>query len=93
MSGWIRHCDTQVGNVKYTLRYWMETSYSLLAINAYINGANFHYKNVAWPNYYRSLVNKILDDKVLYVQLLSKIFIGIDFCHNYLHTLYLFECL
>ena len=25
------------------------------------------------------------------VQLLSKIFIDSDFCHNYLHTLYLFE--
>ena len=28
-----------------------------------------------------------------YIQLLSKIFIDSDFCHNYLHTLYLFECL
>ena len=28
-----------------------------------------------------------------YLQLLSKIFIGSDFCHNYLHTLYLFTCL
>ena len=27
------------------------------------------------------------------VQLLSKIFIDSDFCHNYLHTLYLFESL
>ena len=27
------------------------------------------------------------------VQLLSKIFIDSDFCHNYLHTLFLFECL
>ena len=27
------------------------------------------------------------------VQLLSKIFIDSDFCHNYLHTLYLFACL
>ena len=27
------------------------------------------------------------------LQLLSKIFIDSDFCHNYLHTLYLFECL
>ena len=26
------------------------------------------------------------------LQLLSKIFIDSDFCHNYLHTLYLFEC-
>ena len=29
----------------------------------------------------------------LSLQLLSKIFIDSDFCHNYLHTLYLFECL
>ena len=27
------------------------------------------------------------------IQLLSKIFIDSDFCHNYLHTLYLFACL
>ena len=27
------------------------------------------------------------------IQLLSKIFIDCDFCHNYLHTLYLFESL
>ena len=27
------------------------------------------------------------------VQLLSKFFIDSDFCHNYLHTLYLFACL
>ena len=27
------------------------------------------------------------------LQLLSKIFIDSDFCHNYLHTLYLFACL
>ena len=27
------------------------------------------------------------------VQLLSKFFIDSDFCHNYLHTLYLFESL
>ena len=27
------------------------------------------------------------------VQLLSKGFIDSDICHNYLHTLYLFECL
>ena len=27
------------------------------------------------------------------IQLLSKIFIDSDFCHNYLHTIYLFECL
>ena len=27
------------------------------------------------------------------LQLLSKIFIDSDFCHNYLHTLYLFESL
>ena len=27
------------------------------------------------------------------IQLLSKIFIDSDFCHNCLHTLYLFECL
>ena len=26
------------------------------------------------------------------IQLLSKIFIDNDFCHNYLHTLYMFEC-
>ena len=30
---------------------------------------------------------------MVYIQLLSKIFIDTDFCHNYLHTLYLFECL
>ena len=30
---------------------------------------------------------------VFNVQLLSKIFIESDFCHNYLHTLYLFKCL
>ena len=28
-----------------------------------------------------------------YIQSYSKIFIHSDFCHNYLHTLYLFECL
>ena len=28
-----------------------------------------------------------------HIQLLSKIFIDSDFCHNYLHTLYLFACL
>ena len=28
-----------------------------------------------------------------YVQLLSKFFIDSDFCHNYLHTLYVFACL
>ena len=27
------------------------------------------------------------------IQLLSKIFINSDFCHNYLHTLYVFACL
>ena len=27
------------------------------------------------------------------LQLLSKFFIDSDFCHNYLHTLYLFACL
>ena len=30
---------------------------------------------------------------LVYVQLLSKIFIDSDFCHNYLHTLYLFDSL
>ena len=30
---------------------------------------------------------------IQYLQRLSKIFIDSDFCHNYLHTLYLFECL
>ena len=30
---------------------------------------------------------------VPHVQLLSKKFIDSDFCHNYLQTLYLFECL
>ena len=35
-----------------------------------------------------------LQGKYMYnVQLLSKIFIDSDFCHNYLHTLYLFACL
>ena len=29
----------------------------------------------------------------IHVQLLSKIFIDSDFCHNYLHTLYVFACL
>ena len=29
----------------------------------------------------------------LSIQLLSKNFIDSDFCHNYLHTLYLFACL
>ena len=38
--------------------------------------------------YLRSLVST-----VAYIQLLSKIFIDSDFCHNYLHTLYLFESL
>ena len=28
-----------------------------------------------------------------YLQLLSKLFKDSDFCHDYLHTLYLFECL
>ena len=27
------------------------------------------------------------------IQLLSKNFIDSDFCHNYLHTLYVFACL
>ena len=27
----------------------------------------FNIQNVAWPNYYRSLVNIILDNKALYV--------------------------
>ena len=27
------------------------------------------------------------------IQLLSNFFIDSDFCHNYYHTLYLFECL
>ena len=27
------------------------------------------------------------------LQLLSNIFVDSDFCHNYLHTLYLFACL
>ena len=31
--------------------------------------------------------------ELLSIQLLSKIFIDSDFCHNYLHTLYLFACL
>ena len=30
---------------------------------------------------------------VQYIQLLSKIFIDSHFCHNYLHTLHLIECL
>ena len=33
------------------------------------------------------------DTKYIYIQLLSKIYIDSDFCHNYLHTLHLFECL
>ena len=36
---------------------------------------------------------KYIDPRKTYIQLLSKIFIDSDFCHNYLHTLYLFECL
>ena len=32
-------------------------------------------------------------DSIITLQLLSKIFIDSDFCHNYLHTLYLFESL
>ena len=30
---------------------------------------------------------------IVCIQLLSKIFIDSDFCHNYLHTLYVFACL
>ena len=37
------------------------------------------------------ILNENLD--VSDIQLLSKIFIDSDFCHNYLHTLYLFESL
>ena len=42
-------------------------SFSPLAINAKISDDNFTIQNVAWPNYYRSLVNIILDNKALYV--------------------------
>ena len=31
--------------------------------------------------------------RFLHIQLFSKIFTDSDFCHNYFHTLYLFECL
>ena len=40
-------------------------SYSVLAINAQMIIFTIH--NVAWPNYNRSLVNIILDNKALYV--------------------------
>ena len=51
--------------------------------------------------YERDFMMTLSDDKqadivmLLHValQLLSKIFIDSDFCHNCLHTLYLFECL
>ena len=39
----------------------------LLSFNANIDDANVHYKNMAWPNYYRNLVNGILNNKALYV--------------------------
>ena len=42
------------------------TSYLDLANDAYIANANFHYQNVVWLNYYRNLVNGILDNKALY---------------------------
>ena len=42
-------------------------SYSLLAINSQITDDNFHYTECISPNYYRSLVNRILDNKALYV--------------------------
>ena len=43
-------------------------SYSVLTINAYITDMLIsNIPNLAWPNYYRSLVNRILDNKALYV--------------------------
>ena len=57
-SGRIRHCETQVVNVKYILTMFYQnggwkskmfkqravmSSYSILAINAYIIGAYLHY--------------------------------------------------
>ena len=45
----------------------------------------------------RTKEDSLIDCKIIIeeyrVQLLSKIFIDSDFCHNYLHTLYLFKCL
>ena len=43
------------------------------------------------------IMNLLSLDKIMIqfedIQLLSKIFIDSDLCHNYLHTLYLFACL
>ena len=42
-------------------------SYLDLTINAYKADANFHRMRYGqWPNYYRNIVNGILDNKALY---------------------------
>ena len=50
---------------------------------------NFNFKKVNFP----FLDGDVLCSPSYVVQLHSKIFIDSDFCHNYLHTLYLFACL
>ena len=49
-------------------------------------------KFILWCKCYEILLlSKIFNSHC--IQLLSKIFIDSDFCHNYLHTLYVFACL
>ena len=42
-------------------------SYSVLTTNAHITDANFYYIELGRPNYYCSHVDRILDNKALYV--------------------------
>ena len=50
-----------------------------------------HGKTLMSPQFTKKKTNHYL--AITYLQLLSKLFIDSDFCHNYLHTLYLFESL
>ena len=63
-----------------------EYSYPI-TIHSYLEGWIYDRPRPEWR------FENCLKDKVRYLQLLSKLFIDSDFCHNYLHTLYLFECL
>ena len=56
LDGKIKHLNTCSHEILFSFR---NDAYKLRII--------FTIQNVAWPNYYRSLVNIILDNKALYV--------------------------